>query len=242
MEACLVCCVCTRAKFIQYIKELGVASSLTYRGIVTFFFKVLPPNSPPPPLMVAGMFRWPTVISVSASQSKSSSVCYSSHRRWKTAVAALLGGGGGGRYAARGGSSGGRWTSLLVGTLVQLYIYEKLRWISYKCVYVCPYWMAIVTPLFEATDRPGVPTSSVLRRNSTERHNRTDTSMKSYDLYIYTSKIQRETSESFLWFCKKVTILETSRDNFGWKEINCDFEMSTNSLCGLWWGRLDWQW
>ena len=44
MEACLVCCVCTRAKFIQYIKELGVASSLTYRGIVTFFFKVLPPN------------------------------------------------------------------------------------------------------------------------------------------------------------------------------------------------------
>ena len=199
MEACLVCCVCTRAKFIQYIKELGVASSLTYRGIVTFFFKVLPPNfhrglAQPPPLTVAGTFRWPTVISVSASQSKSSSVCYSSHRRWETAVAALLGGGG--RYAARGGSSGGRWTSLLVGTLVQLYIYEKLRWISYKCVYVCPYWMAIVTPLFEATDRPGVPTSSVLRRNSTECHNRTDTSMKSY-FYFYTFKIQRDTSESF---------------------------------------------
>lgn len=164
---------------------------------------------PPSPLTVAGTFRWPTVISVSASQSKSSSVCYSSHRRWETAVAALLGGGG--RYAARGGSSGGRWTSLLVGTLVQLYIYEKLRWISYKCVYVCPYWMAIVTPLFEATDRPGVPTSSVLRRNSTECHNRTDTSMKSY-FYFYTFKIQRDTSESFLWFCRRVTILETSRD------------------------------
>ena len=57
MEACLVCCVCTRAKFIQYIKDLGVASSLTYRGIVTFFFKVFPPNPPPPPLTVAGTFR-----------------------------------------------------------------------------------------------------------------------------------------------------------------------------------------
>ena len=48
-----------------------------------------------------------------------------------------------------------------VKTLAQLYIYEKLRWISYKCVYicVCPYWIwvALVTPLFEATDRPGVP-------------------------------------------------------------------------------------
>ena len=194
MEACLVCCVCTRAKFIQYIKELGVASSLTYRGIVTFFFKVLPPNSPPPPLTVAGTFRWPTVISVSASQSKSSSVCYSSHRRWKTAVAALL---GGGRYVARGGSSGGRWTSLLVGTLVQLYIYEKLRWISYKCVYVCPYWMAIVTPLFEATDRPGVPTSSVLRRNSTVCHNRDNTFIKSRVVVYHTSKIKRDISKTF---------------------------------------------
>ena len=55
-----------------------------------------------------------------------------------------------------------------------------------------------MTPLFEATDRPGVPTSSVLRRNSTECHNRTDTSMKSSDLYFYTFKIQRDTSEFFL--------------------------------------------
>ena len=38
-------CVCTRAKFIQYIKELGVASSLTYRGIVTFFSRFYPPIS-----------------------------------------------------------------------------------------------------------------------------------------------------------------------------------------------------
>ena len=160
------------------------------------FFQGFTPQYPPsPPLTVAGTFRWPTVISVSASQSKSSSVCYSSHRRWKTAVAALLGGGG--RYAARGGSSGGRWTSLLVGTLVQLYIYEKLCWISYKCVYVCPYWMAIVTPLFEATDRPGVPTSSVLRRNSTVCHNRDNTFIKSRVVVYHTSKIKRDISKTF---------------------------------------------
>ena len=69
MEACLVCCVCTRAKFIQYIKELGVASSLTYRGIVTFFFKVLPPNSPPS--------RWP--VRLGDQQSFQSQLASQSH-------------------------------------------------------------------------------------------------------------------------------------------------------------------
>ena len=72
MEACLVCCVCTRAKFIQYIKELGVASSLTYRGIVTFFFKVLPPNTPPPPPS-----RWP--VRLGDQQSFQSQLASQSH-------------------------------------------------------------------------------------------------------------------------------------------------------------------
>ena len=141
----------TRAKFIQYIKELGVASSLTYRGIVTFFSRFYPPIS------IGGRGGGAAYSCSKPSkqglwgdqQSKSSSVCYSSHR-WKRPLL----------YATRSRCPCAR--QMDVKTLAQLYIYEKLRWISYKCVYmcVCPYWIwvALVTPLFEAGDRsPGGP-------------------------------------------------------------------------------------
>ena len=113
-----LCCVyvSTRAKFIQYIKELGVASSLTYRGIVTFFFKDLPPNFhfgavSSPPFLSCTMLR---VYGVTNSQS---------HHLFVIPVIVENG-----RCCERDSNprSGvaGRWTSKM---LAQLYIYEKLR-------------------------------------------------------------------------------------------------------------------
>ena len=139
----------TRAKFIQYIKELGVASSLTYRGIVTFFSRFYPPIS------IGG--RGGAAYSCSKpskqglwgdQQSKSSSVCYSSHR-WKRPLL----------YATRSRCpcAPGRWTSKRLHNYT--YMKNCAEYHTNVCICVCPYWIwvALVTPLFEATDRPGVP-------------------------------------------------------------------------------------
>ena len=158
------------------------------------FFQGFTPQFPPPPS------RWP--VRLGDQQSFQSQLASQSHHLFVIPVIVVgkrpllpcsAAAAGMWRAAARLAADG----RLLWSERLYNYTYMKNCAEYHTNVYVCSYWMAIVTPLFEATDRPGVPTSSVLRRNSTVCHNRDNTFIKSRVVVYHTSKIKRDISKTF---------------------------------------------